>query len=176
MNLKEVFSFDSFYTSLNLPPTKSTKDNESYCEKFWLECIPKSWDKRQVIDLLTSFFKDYISKSEFLFEVKNKIDSLDILIYLVYNLNGKSENNFNSSSIPLLEENSELMAILNCKDFIVTRSGRIYPRLMTDNQFKHFICEFVEKVAFELNLSQVRQNAKVIFFNFICSRIFSSSP
>lgn len=73
-----------------------------------------------------------------------------------------------------MEENGELLAILNWKDFIVTRSGQVYPRLMTDNQFKHFICEFVDKFAFELNLPQVRQDVKTNnFLIFVCFRIFS---
>lgn len=150
LNFTEVFSFDNTYFSLMLPPSEPTN---CPCEKFWSGSISNDWDKQLAIDRLTSFAKEYISKTQF----QKELDSDDANQVLIYMINS-SEIDFNLSANSTMEENCQLLSVLNGKNFIVSRSGHIFPREMNRSQLKHFTYELVSKTAFELNLPQVSGN------------------
>lgn len=147
LNFNEIFSFDTDRCSLLLPPKE---ENNCHCEQFWSESISKDWNKQLATDLLTGFFKDYISKSEF-YDKLNADQADEVLIYL---LNSSEENNLCFSTNFLEEETCQLLSVLSSKHFIVSKSGHVFPRSMSRSQLKHFTCELVSKTVSALNLPQ----------------------
>lgn len=165
LNFNEIFSFDTDRCSLLLPPKE---ENNCHCEQFWSESISKDWNKQLATDLLTGFFKDYISKSEF-YDKLNADQADEVLIYL---LNSSEEDNLCFSTNFLEEETCQLLSVLSSKHFIVSKSGHVFPRSMSRSQLKHFTCELVSKTVSALNLPQVSwEDVFLAYFNnLVCFR------